>query len=164
MKWLVLSIGAIALPVLVMVVWGVLLPQDHVAVRKARYARPPDALWAALRDLEALPSWRRDLHTIQVHSPTRWTENGELTLELAEQVPPSRLVTRILPGAPFGGTWTYELTPDGAGTLLTLTERGEVYNPLFRFLSRFVFGHTATLERYLKQLGARFGEETTVTG
>jgi hypothetical protein len=62
-------------------------------------------------------------------------------------------VTRIAdPDQPFGGTWTFELTRAGAGTRVTITERGEVYNPIFRFLSRFVFGHTATLESCLLAL------------
>ena len=34
-----------------------------------------------------------------------------------------------------------------------ITENGEVYNPLFRFMSRFVFGHTATIDKYLEDLG-----------
>ena len=68
-----------------------------------------------------------------------------------------RLVTRIADtGLPFGGQWTYELVPDGEGTRLTITEDGEVYNPLFRFVSRFVMGHTATIERYLDDVEKRF--------
>ena len=56
------------------------------------------------------------------------------------------------PDLPFGGTWTYELKPDGGGTQLVITERGEVYNPIFRFMSRFVFSHTATMERFVASL------------
>jgi hypothetical protein len=56
------------------------------------------------------------------------------------------------PDLPFGGTWTYRLTPKGSGTRLAITEHGEVYNPLFRFVSRFVFGHTATVDRFIAAL------------
>jgi hypothetical protein len=59
----------------------------------------------------------------------------------------------------IGGTWTHELTPDGSGTRLTITERGWVGNPIFRFVSRFVMGQTATIDSYLHALGKRFGEE-----
>jgi uncharacterized protein YndB with AHSA1/START domain len=86
----------------------------------------------------------------------RWKEsgsNGDITFELEETVPPSRLRTRIAdPSLPFGGTWTYEVTPSGSGTRVRITEHGEVYNPVFRVLSRFVFGHTATLEEFLGNL------------
>lgn len=38
---------------------------------------------------------------------------------------------------------------------------GWVANPLFRFLSRFVFGHYRTLESYARALGRRFNQEVT---
>ena len=89
----------------------------------------------------------------------RWREhgdNGTITFEIVEARPPARLVRRIAdPSLPFGGTWTYELTPHASGTRLTITEAGEVYNPVFRFMSRFVFGHTATMDRFLTDLTAR---------
>jgi hypothetical protein len=72
---------------------------------------------------------------------------------VTERQPPRRLVTRIADQSlPFGGTWTYELTPAGSGTRLTITEHGTVFNPVFRFMSRFVFGHAATIERFLKDI------------
>jgi hypothetical protein len=45
---------------------------------------------------------------------------------------------------------------------LTIVERGKVRNPIFRFLSRFVFGHTATIESYLSSLAKSFGEEPVI--
>jgi hypothetical protein len=70
------------------------------------------------------------------------------------------MVVRIAdPDLPFGGTWTYELKQEESGTRVTITERGEVYNPIFRFMSRFVFSHTATLERYLAALRARAAQQ-----
>jgi hypothetical protein len=59
---------------------------------------------------------------------------------------------------PFGGSWTFELKAEAAATTLTITENGEVYNPLFRFMSKFIFGHTATLEKYLQDLKSALGE------
>ena len=51
------------------------------------------------------------------------------------------------------------IAPEPNGTTLTITEDGEVYNPIFRFMSRFVFGHEATMATYLsaaqKKLGAQ---------
>ena len=69
---------------------------------------------------------------------------------------PSLLVARIAdPSLPFGGTWTYRIVPAAAGSQVTITEDGEVYNPFFRFMSRFVFGHAATIEEFVKNLEAR---------
>lgn len=70
--------------------------------------------------------------------------------------PPRLLVTRIADSdLPFGGSWTFELEPEGAATRLTITENGEVYNPFFRFMARFVFGHEGTARAYLEDLRRR---------
>ena len=72
--------------------------------------------------------------------------------------PPHRLVSQIVDNKSFGGTWTYEITSTASGCEFTITERGEIYNPIFRVFARFAFGYTATMETYLKQLGTKFGE------
>ena len=67
-----------------------------------------------------------------------------------------RKVTRVAdPELPYGGTWTFELEPEGSGTRLTITERGQIHNPIFRVIARFVFGYAATIEGYLDELEAR---------
>jgi hypothetical protein len=56
----------------------------------------------------------------------------------------------------YSGQWTYSFTPENGGTLVTITEDGEVSNVLFRFMSRYIFGHTATIDGYLESLAKRF--------
>jgi hypothetical protein len=59
-------------------------------------------------------------------------------------------VSRIAdPNLPFGGTWTFEITPAPGGARLRITEDGEIYNPLFRFMARFIFGYEGTINGYL---------------
>jgi hypothetical protein len=72
-------------------------------------------------------------------------------------------VTRIAdPDLPFGGSWTYEIrAAEDGGSVVVITEDGEVRNPIFRFVSRFLFGHTATLDGYLRALGRKFSEDVT---
>jgi hypothetical protein len=85
-------------------------------------------------------------------------KNGDITFVVVESVRPQHLLVRIDDvSLPFGGSWSYDLVPSGTGTILTITERGEVYNPLFRFMSRFVFGHSATMEGFLASLTTRLG-------
>jgi hypothetical protein len=87
------------------------------------------------------------------HGVPRFREEGKdgsILFEIVEKVPPRRFVTRIADKSlPFGGRWIYEITPMAMGSELRITEEGEVYNPLFRFVSRFVMGHTATIDAYL---------------
>ena len=89
--------------------------------------------------------------------PRKWREYGrhgeKITYEVVESDPPSKLITRIAdPHLPFGGTWTYQITPTAHGSTLTITENGEIYNPIFRFVSRYLQGYTATIDNYLKAL------------
>jgi uncharacterized protein YndB with AHSA1/START domain len=163
-------IGAVALILaLVALVFGVgaLLPIAHTAQVSGDVSGTPEQVWAVVTDVERFPSWRSDVSRVErVSRPSglpAWREEGSsgaFTLEVTELLPPSRLVTRIADeGLPFGGSWTYELTPSSGGTRVVLTENGEIYNPAFRFMARFVFGYSSTLETYLEQLGARMAGE-----
>ena len=170
MKWILIIGGVIVALVLIVVVIGALLPRDHVAAMTARIAASPDTVWKTITDAAAFPSWRRDVTRIETLPPTvngpSWREhsrNGTLTMVVDAAEPPRRLVARIADdNLPYGGRWEYSITPDGAsGSNVTITERGSVYNPLFRFVSRFVMGHTATIDAYLRALGKHFGTEPT---
>ena len=88
-----------------------------------------------------------------------------MTMAVENAEPPRRMATRIVDeNLPFGGRWEYEIAPDGAdASRVTITERGWVSNPIFRFVSRFVMGHTSTLNAYLRALGKHFGTEPTPT-
>jgi hypothetical protein len=88
---------------------------------------------------------------------------GEISMETVEMTPPRKLVSRIAdPKLLFGGTWTFEITATAEGSTFRITENGFVTNPVFRFLSRFVFGHTGTIESYLKSLAKKFGEPSRI--
>jgi uncharacterized protein YndB with AHSA1/START domain len=141
------------------VVVGYTLPEAHVASRETLLRQPSERVFTALADVEKYPAWRSDVKKVEVlaHGDgMRWREhggNGVITFEIAERRPSTRLVSRIADTSlPFGGTWTYELVQDPAGTRLKITEHGRVFNPVFRFMSRFVFGHTATMETFLADL------------
>ena len=158
-------IGILAL-VLVMTLAGLALPRAHQAARTARFARPADDVWRAIRDHEAQPRWRRGLAKVETIDDTTWREHsrhGVITFALDEDRPPSaraegRLVTRIADdNLPFGGRWIHVVAEDAGATRVTITEDGFVSNPLFRFLSRFVFGHATTLEQFLTDLSRHLG-------
>ena len=151
---------------------GWLLPVRHRAARQATYPASPEAVFAAITRVEDFPRWRSTVKTVDVLAGApgapSWRETGSdgVILYVADRVTsPTGLVTHIADTSlPFGGTWTYELTPGSRGTTVRITEDGEVYNPLFRFMSRFVFGHHATLETYLRDLGKHFGVTPIISG
>jgi hypothetical protein len=121
-----------------------------------------------VRDFGSAPSWRPDLKRVEVKQSdgrVRFREegkNGVVNYELDEDIPDSRLLTRIIDtDLGYSGSWTYLFEPQHGGTRVTITEDGQVSNVLFRFMSRYVFGHTATLDSYLTSLARRFGENAT---
>lgn len=147
-----------------MVAGGYMLPIAHTASRDAVVAAQASDVFATLSDVEHYPQWWSAVARVEVLSRDgrlRFREHlsdGAVVMEVEQSAPPNRFVTRIAdPGQPFGGTWTFELTPAGSGTRVTLTEAGEVYNPVFRLLSHFVFGYTGTMESCLRALIRKHG-------
>ena len=159
LRILILVLGVLVALILLLVAIGYALPINHVATREGRLAAPPERVFSVLRDVEKFPTWRSDVKSVEVLATTpalRWRERGDndITFEMETVEAPGKIVTRIVDKTlPFGGSWSYDLSPEGGGTKLVITENGEVYNPLFRFMSRFVFGHTATIDRFLDDLG-----------
>jgi uncharacterized protein YndB with AHSA1/START domain len=171
MKWILRILGVIVGLILLVVIVGALLPKQHHVTRAARYNQPPAAIWQAITDYKNFPSWRSGLLRVDSlpsqNSFDAWRESYTHNMTIPMQVDaadaPRRLVTRIAdPNLPFGGTWTTEIASDGNGSIVRISEDGEVGNPIFRFVSRFVMGYTATIDTYLRDLGKKFGETTAI--
>jgi Polyketide cyclase / dehydrase and lipid transport len=163
MKWLLIVVLALAGLLILIIVIGALLPQKHHVSRTITLRQPAEAVWDLI---SGPPAWRPDVRKYEELPPHEgrrmWRETDKhaqtITYEAIESSPPRKLLTRIAdPKLPFGGTWSYEITPASSGCSLTITEDGEVYNPLFRFVSRFIVGHTATIDAYLKAVQAKLG-------
>lgn len=135
-------VGTIFYPVVVLVAvvlgafgLGAALPVAHVATRTRRVPARPAVVWGLINDPIATRGW-----------------GGSAKSEVVDRDEPRMLVTKIVGETAFGGTWTFELAPDGhEATSLTITERGEIYNPLFRVIMRAA-GHTRTIDGYLTKL------------
>lgn len=158
MRWLIYGgLVVVIIPVIVVAI-GAALPKEHVASSRVHLRAKPEAVFGLI----AGPSgWRGVKYELLSESPLKWreTDGGDaITYERVETAAPVRIVNRIAdPKLPFGGSWTYEIAPSGEGSELTITEHGEVYNPLFRFVSRFIMGHTATIERYQRAVVGQLG-------
>ena len=163
MRWIVWIVAGIAIIGALVIIIGYSLPKGHTATRAADVALPPEAVYALLIDVDKYPSWRPGVKAL-TRQPDRegrpaWTEEVsgmKIPLRFEKMERPTLLVARITdPSLPFGGTWTYRIAPAPGGSRVTITEDGEVSNPFFRFMSRFVFGHTATLDEFGRNLEAR---------
>jgi uncharacterized protein YndB with AHSA1/START domain len=160
---LAVLVGIVGLAALV----GLLLPVDHTATRRARFARAPGEVWDAIVDFERASSWRTGVERIEpIDADTfvEHTDDGPMRMRVVTREPPTRMVVAIDdPELPFSGTWTYELAPHDGGTELVITERGSVPNPIVRLMATMFFDPAETARRYLVDLGAHFGETVSPT-
>ena len=134
MKWILRIAAFLVAVVSAIAIVGYFMPAAHEASRSAEFTKSPEMVYALISDLKNYSSW--------------WPDN-DVNVEVVEAVPPSRFVTRIVGESAFGGTWTWDIEKTAAGSRATITERGEIYNPMFRALARFVFGYTSSMESCL---------------
>ncbi len=153
-----LSVGAVV---------GCFIPLGHVVSRTLTLAQQPQAVWGALRDGPAWPQWWELLKTVE-RLPDRdgcevwrviYKDGNKFQLRVEEAAAPSKMVLRIDDeGALFGGTWSYVVEPAAGGARVTLTENGEIYNPLVRLIGKLCMDPHMYIDMHLKGLAARFGE------
>jgi hypothetical protein len=144
MKWIALVLIAVIVVVAIVAIIGSTLPRNHVASRTLRLKRSPGDVWPVV---------------------TQAMNASSVPVDVLENDPPRRLVTRVKETEKmFGGTWTVTATPTTGGSALTIVEDGWVANPIFRFVSRYVMGHHATMDGILKGVAKTLGEPADVSG
>jgi len=144
MKWIALIGSGLAVLVAGIAIIGSMLPRAHKASRTLRVTRSPAEVWPVL---------------IQA------TQTSSTPVDVLESSPPNRLVTRVTAAEKnFGGTWTIAIAPLSSGAEITIAEDGWVANPIFRFVSRLVIGHHATMDGMLRKVAASLNEEAVLSG
>jgi hypothetical protein len=144
MKWILIAIAALGAAVALVAIIGATLPRNHVASRSLALRRSPEEIWPVI---------------------VQATASSGVPIDVIESDPPRRQVTRVKNTEKmFGGTWTITIAPTGTGGTLKITEDGWVGHPVFRFVSRYVIGHHATMDGMLRDVAKRFGEEPELSG
>ena len=181
LRWLGAILGVLVFVMLVAVGVGTALPINHTAMCAAQMPAPPHDVWLTLANPLDY-AWRSDIVQARLDSTTpsapagrphpgmQWTESDRyghtVTYQRVSAERDRHLVNRIAdPTLPFGGTWTYDLTPAPAvhGTTVSIVENGQIYNPVFRFLAQFFIGYTSTMRTHLADLGKKFGANVAVS-
>ena len=167
-RWLILVVGVLVALILVVLIGGLMLPEEHHASRSLVTKQSPQAIWDAINDHANEPQWRSDVASVvslgeRTGKPV-WQENykdgNKVTLMTTESKSPTRMVRELtdLEG-PFSGRWEIDISPTPGGSTVKITEIGKVSNPFFRFVSKYIIGHTTFMERYLRGLAGKFGEQ-----
>ena len=159
MKFLLIAVAILVISIIAIVAIGAMLPQRHTATRTAALNATPEQVFALISGSQ---DWRTDLKSYSF-----FEENGRrmvreidkhgqtINYEIVQSQPPTLLKRTIADKQlPFGGSWTWSIQPRSEGCSLTITEDGEVYNPVFRFVSKFLMGHTRTIDNYLVMLSS----------
>src|SRR5262249_21837010 len=135
MKWFARILLAVALIIVALVVVAFASPALTKHIRTITLKETPEAIFTVLADVQKMPEWNRNLATVEMLPPadgketTRQTfKNGmKMTIVTTESLSPTHLVRAMQAndGAPFIGTWTYEIAPVENGSKVTLTEVAE---------------------------------------
>ena len=163
MRILLVAVIGFACVLAVIATCGALLPLTHEVSRVASYHQPVEEIWAAITAPQTWrPGYQGEQRLLDLNGKRVWRE-GDITYETLEEDPPRRLVVRLTQkNHAFSGTWTYEIQPVSAGASLRITERGEVYNPIFRFLSLYILGDTRSIDATLRGLGTHYIENVDI--
>ena len=170
-RGLIFVVGMLVALILGVLVAGLLLPEEHHASRTLVTKQAPQAIWDTINDHGNEPAWRSDVRSVtslgERNGKPVWREDykdgNKLTLITTESKPPKRMRELTDLEGPFSGRWEIDIQPTPNGSNVTITEIGKVSNPFFRFVSKYVIGHTTFMERYLTGLAGKFGEQAQFT-
>src|SRR5258708_21309736 len=91
MRWIAFIAGGLVVLVAGIAAIGAMLPRTHKASRTLRVRRPPADVWPIV---------------------TQIAQASDVPVDVIENVPPRRLVTRVKETERnFGGTWTIPIPP-----------------------------------------------------
>lgn len=161
MVYFVYGITGLVVIIAAILTIGALLPIKHTAHRIVVLEKPQAEVWAFMRNFEATPTWQKNITKTSMHLNKQgqeiWVEYSSeddfLAFETIKDIAPHKLTRKIVgENLQFGGTWTFELSTKNNKTHLKITEHGEVYNIIFRFVAKFIIGHHTTMDQYITDL------------
>ncbi|NBC82216.1 MAG: polyketide cyclase [Bacteroidetes bacterium] len=164
MKKILISLFVIILLFGAIYITGMALPEKHSVTVTDTIQAPGNEVYKRVRNVSEYDLWRKNLREVKVFSPNDWFEvhadADTILYRMTILEEKKKLLTTIESDhLPFGGHWIFEFTtPDMESTILTITENGEVYNPIYRFVSRFITGYDASIKEYLISLKRSFGD------
>jgi hypothetical protein len=164
MKWIFISLGILIVFIAIIYLIGSLMDVKHVASIKREFKKiSADEILSVITNYKEYASWRSGLKELTVDSVNHWTEKNShgdkvsYRLEMGDEK--GKLITRILnKDLAYGGFWEFTSIDDGCS--IKIVENGEVYNPLFRFMAKYIFGHETTLKNYMNDLEEKLNSKT----
>jgi hypothetical protein len=146
---------------------GTTLPLNHSTTIAGTVMAPPDQVFSRIIDIADGSRWRPEVKSVKTLPSAggrdHWVEDlghGQTMTFLATRTksPWHREVLLDVPGATYGGTWTYDLAPgrNSGSTTLQIAETGFIQPPVYRFVMHHVLGMTYNLDTYMKNIQHSF--------
>lgn len=148
MNWILLVMGAIVSIVAAVLVGGLLVPATYEAQRTLVVRASVGTVQRALLALAQWPVWMELARTPQVETSTEAVVNVSVWTDDQQRASTLRFML--------------DARPDG--TLVTVSDRGSVSNPVARLLRHYVTGHHATADATLRALAEALGERAEIGG
>ena len=165
MYWILFVMGVLVAVVAALVTGGLATSRAYDVTRSMVVKAPRDIVWRTIRSVYEYAEWRPGLTESEMSvgdDGEEWRESTRtrsMRFGVTVDEPPSRFGARILDDdLGFTGDWLWTLEPSGNDTRVTLTERGEIGNPISRFIAAHMRGHTKTVDEMLTALAARVGD------
>lgn len=161
-----LKITLIVITILVVIInipiiGGLFLPKSHTVTKSIHLNYDIENVWIYITNVKQYPQWLHRVKKVEVVSTnpqglTSWQEYYQYRkptmFQIIESAPYSDLVIKIADKeTPLLGKWTYHLKEEENGTLLTITETTEIYNPIYRSIA-YLKGQDSNLNEYIKDL------------
>jgi hypothetical protein len=158
MKWIFISLGILIVLIAIVYLIGLLMNVKHEATIQREFKKiGMDEILSVIKDYKGYANWWSGIKELTIDSVNHWTEKNShgdkvsYRLEMGDEK--GKLITRILnKDLAYGGFWEFTFTSIDDGCSIKIVENGEVYNPLFRFMAKYIFGHETTLKNYMNDL------------
>jgi uncharacterized protein YndB with AHSA1/START domain len=155
-------VALLAVVALVFYLAGLQMPREHRSVVTATFKTSRAAVWTAITNYAAMPSWWPAVKAIRTEklpdgTELTWNKDShgqEIPFRTGESRVNEKLVRVIAKDdLPFGGTWTFALADaPGGGTQLTLIEDGFINPAIFRAVATWFIGLDATQKDFVANL------------
>lgn len=147
-------------------VYGTTVPEVHEATGSRTIDAPVGEVFTLVADPRKGLEWRENVAEVKHYEDhgeglARWTEvwkdGNSFNFAITEHARDERLKITINDvHGHFSGSWTYEFKPDSGRTIVAITERGHIPNPLIRAMHNLTADPAGPLTKNLVELESHF--------